>query len=279
MTDSNHQPSPFVRFAEAIVQIISRDPPIPCRAHEVELLRQALKTLETDGTDAFLILPDNIAGQEQILRRSVREFGELHRPRPAHFDNPEESEGALDNPIFRVRQLKYTYPNNRLRTYNCIRTVRNWTVAAVINERGESHLVTQARPFTTRHMSIETAGGFIDRGEAPEEAAVREVLEETGQVTQELVSLGSVRENHATLDAEIPLFLALVDSKNARELPLDETEKLDDLQRHVVSPLTMAALLIGGFFPSSCQNVAFERALRYLKREKPELLPSYIWNI
>ena len=57
-------------------------------------------------------------------------------------------------------------------------------------------------------LSVEFPGGVIDKGEKPEEAARRELLEETGCEAGKLTKLGEVNPNPALFSNHVHVFLA-----------------------------------------------------------------------
>jgi 8-oxo-dGTP pyrophosphatase MutT (NUDIX family) len=73
--------------------------------------------------------------------------------------------------------------------------------------------------------SLEIPGGVCDQGEAPLDAAKRELLEETGYASDNWIALGSCSPNPAIQNNRCHFFLAL-DCAPLRELVLDPTEEL-----------------------------------------------------
>lgn len=72
-------------------------------------------------------------------------------------------------------------------------------------------------------LSVEFPGGVIDNGEAPEEAARRELLEETGCRAGKLVKLGQVNPNPALFSNHVHFFLAQdLECTNTQDLDNDE---------------------------------------------------------
>ena len=72
-------------------------------------------------------------------------------------------------------------------------------------------------------LSVEFPGGVIDRGEAPEEAARRELLEETGCRAGKLTKLGQVNPNPALFSNHVHFFLAQdLECTNTQDLDNDE---------------------------------------------------------
>lgn len=91
------------------------------------------------------------------------------------FFSVEESDhaDAEGRPYFRIRQ-----PDN--------------VIVLAFTEDERLILVRQHR-FATDGATLEAPGGHVDEGEAPEAAAAREMIEETGFRPGKLVSLGSGR--------------------------------------------------------------------------------------
>lgn len=83
----------------------------------------------------------------------------------------------------------------------------DWAVVLARTVEGTFLLVEQHR-FGIGASTIEVAGGIVDPGEAPIDAARRELFEETGHHAPALVPLGWVFPNPALYDNRAHLFFA-----------------------------------------------------------------------
>ena len=103
-------------------------------------------------------------------------------------------------------------------------------------------------------VTTEFPAGLVSPGEKPEEAAARELAEETGRTAGRMTALGKIRPNPAFMNNWCHVFLA-EDLSEPGDKKLDEMEILDvrvvseeELQSNVgtgeyVNSLVMAALL------------------------------------
>jgi len=71
-----------------------------------------------------------------------------------------------------------------------------WVNVVALTPREELVMVRQFRQGS-RVVTLEIPGGLVDPGESPEQAAGRELLEETGYRADRLESLGSINPNPA----------------------------------------------------------------------------------
>ena len=82
----------------------------------------------------------------------------------------------------------------------------DWVI--VIPEKEDSFLMVKQWRHGINALSVEFPGGVIDKGEKPEVAARRELEEETGFKTEELIKLGEVSPNPALFNNHVHVFLA-----------------------------------------------------------------------
>lgn len=100
-------------------------------------------------------------------------------------------------------------------------------IPVFIDEKGERHIVL-VRQFRHGSMkvNIEIPGGLVDPGEAPEQAALRELKEETGWQTEQLIPIGNINPNPAFMSNRVYTFVA-EGLKNKSEQNLDTHEFVD----------------------------------------------------
>lgn len=146
----------------------------------------------------------------------------LRRERPADYG------------IFRVDRHVARHPlTGEARTFSVIRCP-DWVNVVALTPADEVVLVRQYRHGTDR-VTLETPGGLVEPGEAPLEAARRELREETGYEAPAWRALGVVEPNAAIQDNRLHLLLALDARPTAAPTP-DPGEHLR-VERHPLSTI------------------------------------------
>lgn len=90
------------------------------------------------------------------------------------------------------------------------------------------HRVVMVRQYRhgSRTVTLEIPGGLADSGDTPEEAAARELLEETGYQAEQWREIGVVNPNPAIFNNRCYTFLAQ-DIRKVSDLIPDQTEDIE----------------------------------------------------
>jgi ADP-ribose diphosphatase len=107
-----------------------------------------------------------------------------------------ESRVLLETPIFRLREDRATHPDTGHSGNYYVLENPDWVNMVALTREGQLLLVRQWR-HGTGSVELELPAGMVEPGEPPEEAAARELLEETGYAADRVTRLGSVRPNCA----------------------------------------------------------------------------------
>lgn len=108
-----------------------------------------------------------------------------------------------------------------------IMSAPDWVI--IIPEKEGKFIAVKQWRHGEKALSVEFPGGVIDRGEEPEEAAKRELLEETGYIAKKITKLGKVNPNPALFTNHLHVFLA-EDLTATGKQNLDEDEFINCME-------------------------------------------------
>jgi ADP-ribose pyrophosphatase len=164
-----------------------------------------------------------------------------------------QSEHGADYRVFRIRVDTRRSPLDGELHRFVVLDAPDWVNVVAVTREGQVVLIRQFR-HGLGELALEIPGGMVDPGEAPERAAERELLEETGYQAGRWERLGFVHPNPAIQNNGCTTFLAL-DCELVAEPAGDATEDIavelvpaDRLPGLVASGQITHALVIGALY-------------------------------
>jgi 8-oxo-dGTP pyrophosphatase MutT (NUDIX family) len=159
---------------------------------------------------------------------------------------------VAENRIFRLRRDRVVNPRNEKHLDAFVLECPDWVNVIALTHEEDVVLVRQFRHGVER-LALEIPGGVVDPGEAPADAALRELLEETGYAPDRLESLGFVDAQPGYQDNRCHTFLAL-GVKRVAEPELDAGEDIEVVK---VPRTALADLVRSGEISHSLVIAAF----------------------
>lgn len=105
---------------------------------------------------------------------------------------------------------------------------KDWvmTIPVINGKEGKKFVMVWQWRHGSQCLSLEFPGGVFEPGETPEQAAVRELYEETGYKPQKITKLGEFSPNPAIMSNKMYFFLA-EDLTDSGKQNLDEDEYIE----------------------------------------------------
>lgn len=162
------------------------------------------------------------------------------------------------HPVFRVDTCELA--NGKLLDA-FVMEFRPWVNILAITKNKEVVLIRQYRHGVQKAL-WEFPGGIVENGESPLEGAKRELLEETGYASSNVIQVGKFFPNPAIQTNTMYCFLAL-DSIRSGGQDLDDGE---DIEVHLVTLDELIEKTKGGEFLHALQIATLFHALACLER-------------
>jgi len=129
-----------------------------------------------------------------------------------------ERKVILETKVFTVTERTSVSPDGLCGNY-IVNEAKDWVI--IVPVVADSFIMVRQWRHGEKKLSIEFPGGVIENGEQPEEAAARELKEETGCSAGKLTLLGSMNPNPALFANRLFVYCA-------EQLCLGGKQKLDD---------------------------------------------------
>lgn len=143
---------------------------------------------------------------------------------------------------FRVRRDSLESPaSGRILDYDILE-MDDWVQVVPFTPEGRLVMVEQFRPGTARRM-LEFPAGFVDEGEEPRAAALRELEEETGHCASACELAGVLEPNGTLQTNRLWIYVA---RECAPEGEVDREEGEQDIRVRLVDPSQVMRLLQAG---------------------------------
>ena len=135
------------------------------------------------------------------------------------------SEKLLETPYFTLRSDRLRLPDGAVKDPYYVLERPDAAIIFPVTPEGDVVLVRQYRPAIER-VELGLPAGLVERGEEPEKAARRELLEETGYAGGGWEPLGALASSPSLKDNWAYLFLARGVEPSAEPTP-DEYERVE----------------------------------------------------
>jgi len=167
-------------------------------------------------------------------------------------------ESTYLRPRFRLDQCKL--PNGKLLDATVFE-FRTWANVLAITKDQKAVLVRQYR-HGVKEVFLELPGGIVEDGEDPLDGIKRELLEETGYVSANMIEVGRIYPNPAIQTNQLYCFIAF-DAEKASGQNLDDGE---DIEVDLIPLDELIELAKSGQFSHALNIAVLFKALAYMKR-------------
>jgi ADP-ribose pyrophosphatase len=179
-----------------------------------------------------------------------------------HLDWQELRRSTLYKTAFaELQERDYRLPDESVLEKYAVAVEADGVSVVAQTEAGELILIRQFRPAPAK-VALDVVGGAIEPTEDPLVAAKRELLEESGYVSDDWIALGGVQPAQHRLASTVYSFLA----KNCRKVKEMDGDATEFLEMVPVSPAEFERLVRAGEFSCAICIAAYFLAMPHLSR-------------
>jgi ADP-ribose diphosphatase len=139
-----------------------------------------------------------------------------------------KSEPPIDLKLFKARFDHVLNPRTQKPTHITVLTGNDSVNVFALTKTGKVLMIDQYR-FGIGAYILELPGGIVDDGEDHQQAAKRELMEETGYAARQWHYMGCIASNPVFMDSYIHHYVAL-DAEKAAEPELEDAEDIEALE-------------------------------------------------
>lgn len=170
-----------------------------------------------------------------------------------------ESQQVFKSGLVSVDKEKCEMPDGRVMPGYYILRFPDWVNIVPVTADGQIVLIKQYR-HATGEIHWEVPGGAVNRGEDPKLAALRELEEETGYTSSELVKVAENFPNPALQDNKIHTYLA----KNCSYKGAQDLDPFEEIEVELMDLTKLKQNLEAGMFNHNIVVASIYQSLRHL---------------
>ena len=164
--------------------------------------------------------------------------------------------------FYKIKSQSFVFPDGSIQSREFIDKKRA-SVVVPITEDGNVLVIVQPIALAEEGSLIEFPAGYWEFNEDGKEAGIRELAEETGYVSEDIVYLGSHYQDPGSIRTKVDTFLA-TGCKKVQNQNLDEGEFV----KYIEIPYELAIELMNeGLFMDSNSYIAFSKTNNYLEKK------------